>query len=222
MAVDRAKIAAAAQRNVQALRKTDASRVLYTPYDDEHEVRLRFRRLIDYGILEGNKPELALESLQTVLRLAERILEHPSEERFRRINTRNERSRRLIMQPKGVLQLMVNLGFREKTIDFETCYVFSQKNTNELRVGASMIKEVLARERGKFESEEEKQERQLAERRAHEEQIMLHFLDDRKSVAARAQRERHSGVQASKGIPARKPGTPRKADIVTIYGTEGK
>ncbi len=47
-------------------------------------------------------------------------------------------------------------------------------------------------------------------------QLHNHFLDDRKSVAARVQRERESGVQ-EKGLPRRK-GAPLKANIATIHG----
>lgn len=50
-------------------------------------------------------------------------------------------------------------------------YVFKGDNVNELRVGASMIKEALVRERKKLEDEKLKHEREEAERKAHEEKV---------------------------------------------------
>lgn len=55
--------------------------------------------------------------------------------------------------------------------DFVPYYVFRGDNVNELRVGASMIKEALVRERKKLEDEKHKHEREEAERKAHEEKV---------------------------------------------------
>ncbi|KAI0638194.1 hypothetical protein C8Q77DRAFT_416776 [Trametes polyzona] len=212
-----AKIAAAAERSVQSLKKQDPSRVLYTAFDGEYDVRQRFRKRIDRDVLESNRsPALAIRSLEIVLKLAENILEHPTEPRYRRFKISNEKIKKLVVEPKGVLQLVVDLGFREQVVDFEPCYVFRDKNTNELPVGASMIKEALARERKKVEEENAKRAREEEERKAHEEKIHLQFLDDRQSVAARAQRERHTGYAEVKGTPR------RKGNIATLHDKTDK
>ncbi|KAL1946793.1 hypothetical protein VTO73DRAFT_14897 [Trametes versicolor] len=209
---DRDKIAAAAQRNVQSLRKREPARVLYTSFDNEYEVRQRFRKRIDRDIL-GTHPDMhAVRPLE----LAENILAAPTDPDVRRFKMSNNTIKKLVIEPKGVLQLVVDLGFREKVEDFVPYYVFRGDNVNELRVGASMIKEALVRERKKLEDEKLKHEREEAERKAHEEKIHKNFLDDRLSVAARAQRERHSGYQV-KGIP-RPKGLSNGSNIATLQG----
>ncbi|KAI0335475.1 hypothetical protein GY45DRAFT_1333495 [Cubamyces sp. BRFM 1775] len=151
MAVDRAKVAAAAQRNVDALRKAEPAQVLYTPFDADWQARQAFRRRIYHDIIEANSgsPQLALQSLQTVLKLAENLLAEPEEPKYRKFRRHNGHIKRLVVDPMGVLQLVVDLGWRDKTIDFETWYVFTGKNYHNLRVGASVIKEVLRNERAR-------------------------------------------------------------------------
>ncbi|KAI0375645.1 hypothetical protein BV20DRAFT_7359 [Pilatotrama ljubarskyi] len=201
MAVDRAKLAAAAQRNLQHLRQTDPSRLLYTDFDPEHDDRQRFRKRIDRDIIAANSLGVALQSLRTVLKLAENILAEPTNERFRRFRITNDTVRRSIMEPRGVLQLVVDLGFREKAENYNPCYVFNAKAMNQLRIGASMIKEALARESLR-EDESEKIAREHAERQEAWQRARLQIQDDRKSVAARAQRERRSAYQKG-ALPAR-------------------
>ncbi|KAI0832428.1 hypothetical protein BC628DRAFT_1499247 [Trametes gibbosa] len=203
-AVDRSKIAAAAQRNVQLMRKTDPAQVLYTPFDGEYELRQRLRKRIDRDVLAVNALKVALQSLQLVAKLAENILANPSNPAFRRVKMHNERIKRLVVEPKGVLQLLIDIGFREKVEEFVPCYVFKRQSLNELRVGASMIKEAITREAKKQEDKELKKAREEMELTARMEKIHLQFLDDRLSVAARAQRERHAGYQDMSNMPRRK------------------
>ncbi|OJT03756.1 hypothetical protein TRAPUB_5578 [Trametes pubescens] len=206
---DRAKIAAAAQRNVQTLRKREPARVLYISFDNEYEVRQRFRKRIDRDILGTHSDKHAVRSLETVLKLAENILAAPTDPGVRRFKVSNNTIKKLVIEPKGVLQLVVDVE------DFVPYYVFRGNNVNELRIGASMIKEALVRERKQLEDEKLKHEREEAERKAHEEKIHKNFMDDRLSVAARAQRERHSGYV--KGI-LRPKGLSNGTNIVTLHG----
>ena len=129
MAVDRAKVAAAAQRNVDALRKADPAQVLYTPFDSEWSIRQAFRRRIYRDIFEsdsGNQ-QIALQSLQvrffnldlctaiylcvakTVLKLTENLLAKPEEPAYRKFRRHNGHIKRLVIEPKGVLQLVVDV-----------------------------------------------------------------------------------------------------------------
>ncbi|KAH9899862.1 hypothetical protein C8Q73DRAFT_337610 [Cubamyces lactineus] len=224
MAVDRAKIAAAAQRKVDALRQADPARLLYTPFDSEWQIRQAFRKRIYRDIIEPNSgnPQLALQSLQTVLKLAENLLAEPEEPTFRKFRRHNGHIKRLVVEPKGVLQLVIDLGWRDKTIDFETWYVFTGKNYHNLRVGASVIKEILRNVQTQQQEENDARSREEAERKSSEEKerLRVQFLDDRLSVAARAQRERRTGVKVDvKSISARKP-TPTEARIMTIHGEQ--
>ncbi|KAI9063238.1 hypothetical protein FKP32DRAFT_1592694 [Trametes sanguinea] len=184
--VDRDRIAAVTARRVHTLRAEEPTRLLYTNHDSEWTVRQEFRKRIDRDILATNSPKEAIESLEAVLSLAENILTQPDAPKFRRFRVRNERIKRVIVQPKGVLQLVVDLGFREKTEDLETYYAFSGRRTNELRIGALIIKEVLERERKAQEEEETRRAREEEEKQAHLVKQRQLFLDDRCKQNARA------------------------------------
>ncbi|KAI0719547.1 hypothetical protein C8T65DRAFT_635725 [Cerioporus squamosus] len=212
-AVDRAAVALAAQMRVMSLRKKP--QILHKSFDEEWDLRQDFRRRIDHDILEANSPKVAFESLKTVLRLAHNILANPGEKKYRRFKITNDHIKSKIVEPKGVMQLIMDLGFRIKAENFESFAVYSGKTYDQLRVGSAIIEEVLLREVQKQEEEETRREREKVELEAHKQKLHDQFLDDRLSVNARLQRERH--LPPEKGIPARKGG-PKKANVVTVHG----
>nr|VWO97755.1 Uncharacterized protein [Ganoderma boninense] len=211
--VNRNRVLHVTEARLKTLREDTPSQVLYMPHDEEHDKRQAFRKRVDY-ILGANKPAQAIESLkwQVVLELAHRILRDPEEKRVRRIKISNPRVQRTILVPKGVCELVVE---RE---DYSSCYVYSAKTYNTLRIGSAIIEEILEREVKKQEFEVQRQQREEEEQKELIEKLHNQFLDDRKSVAVRVQRERQSGVQ-EKGIPRRK-GAPLKSDIATIHGIQ--
>ncbi|TFK91799.1 hypothetical protein K466DRAFT_659744 [Polyporus arcularius HHB13444] len=188
---------------------------LYNSFDEEWDLRQAFRRRIDRDILEGNSPKVAIESLKTVLRLTRNILAHPEEEKYRRFKINNDHIKSKIVEPKGTMKLVMDLGFHIKAENFESYVVFTGKRYSELRVGSSIMEEILEREIKKQEEEESRREREKVELEAYKQKLHDQFLDDRQSVSARLQRERH--LPPEKGIPARKDG-PKIANIATIYG----
>ncbi|KAI0750811.1 hypothetical protein C8Q80DRAFT_532662 [Daedaleopsis nitida] len=215
--VDRTALASAAARRVAAIRQTTPSRTLYMPFDEEHDNRQKFRRRIDREILASNTPAVAIKSLKTVLTLARNILAKPDDPQYRRFKISNKRIQETVMVPKGVLQLVMDLGFRIKAEHHDSYCVYTAKTHNDLRVGSSVIEETLEREVRKAEEEERRREREEEERKAVEEKEHMRFLDDRKSVDARVARERR--LPPEKGIPARRKGGPVKpGNIVTLHG----
>ena len=55
--------------------------------------------------------------------------------------------------------------------NYDSYYVYSAKTHNTLRVGSSVIEEILEREVQKYEEELRRQEREAEERKAHEEKV---------------------------------------------------
>ncbi|KAI0774281.1 hypothetical protein C8Q74DRAFT_822727 [Fomes fomentarius] len=209
MSTQREDIAAAVTWRMANMRVTAPSQTLYMEFDEEHDLRQAFRRRIDREILEGNRSAVAIESLKVVLRLARNILGDPENPKYRRFRINNERIKRTVMSPKGVLQLVTDAE------NYDSYYVYTAKTHNSLRIGSSMIEEILEREVKKYEDEERRQEREKAEHEAHEAKLHLQFIDDRKSVNARVQRERHE--PRLKGIPARRKGPVKPGNIVTLH-----
>ncbi|KAM5540521.1 hypothetical protein V8D89_005979 [Ganoderma adspersum] len=211
--VDKQTILRATEVRLRTLGNKTPSQVLYLPHDEEHDQRQAFRKRVNY-VIGANKPAQAVESLKVVLELAHRILQDPEEKKVRRFKITNPKVQRTIMVPKGVCELVVELGFREKAEDYSGCYIYSRKTYNALRIGSTIIEEILEREVKKQEAEAQRRQREEEEQKELIEKLHNQFLDDRKSVAARNQRERESGVQ-EKGLPRRK-GAPLEANIVTI------
>ncbi|RDX55622.1 hypothetical protein OH76DRAFT_1397015 [Lentinus brumalis] len=143
------------------------------------------------------------------------ILAHPEEEKYRRFKINNDHIKSKIVEPKGSMELVMDLGFHIKAENFESYVLFTGKRYHELRVGSSIMEEILEREIKKQEEEETRRQREKVELEAYKQKLHDQFLDDRQSVSARLQRERH--LPPEKGIPARKGG-PKKANIATIHG----
>ncbi|OBZ70204.1 hypothetical protein A0H81_10037 [Grifola frondosa] len=182
MSQDREIIAAAALKRLQELRFTSP---LYKKFDEDHQRREKFRRLIDVGVLRPNSRSNAIKSLEVLLDLTKNILENKNDKKYHRFKTTNLKVKRFIMETPGVLQCCIELGFEEKAEDYQTYYVFKPKYMANLSVGASMIKEALDRERPKEEQERDALEKAKAEEIAHKVKIKKQFYDDRMTVANR-------------------------------------
>ncbi|KAI1786542.1 hypothetical protein LXA43DRAFT_1099161 [Ganoderma leucocontextum] len=231
--VDKEAILHAAEERIKELRKKTPSQILCRPHDEEHDKRQAFRRRVDY-IIGANKPAQAIQLCTQGLCLLNgnqgEFPVNPEEDKYRRFKITNDRVQKTIMVPEGVCDLLVDLGFREKhatqflnaifvdwqAVEYSSYYIYSAKSHNSLRVGSAIIEEILEREVKKHEEEMQRRQREEEEQKELIEKLHKQFLDDRKSVEARVQRERESGVQ-EKGIP-RPKGAPRKANIVTIHG----
>ncbi|KAK0212171.1 hypothetical protein DFS33DRAFT_1376667 [Desarmillaria ectypa] len=90
----------------------------FTDLDKGYKMCTDLRRMIDVGILgmvndhEASKEGVA--SLKTLLKLANNIIAHPEEEKFRRFRINNPRIRKDIVEPKGVLKFPIKMGFRQE------------------------------------------------------------------------------------------------------------
>ncbi|CCM01579.1 uncharacterized protein FIBRA_03639 [Fibroporia radiculosa] len=163
-----------------------------TPFGANHERRQEFRRMIDPGILRPNSSELALQSLQILKTLAENILAHPDEEKYRKFKPTNSKIKTLLVEPKGTLEYAVALGFRPDVVDFQPFYVFDTRRMTDLQIGLAIINETLSRQESKL----ERNQRVILEAKAAEaaakEKLKQQFLDDRKTTALRGQLERET------------------------------
>ncbi|OSX60225.1 hypothetical protein POSPLADRAFT_1066610 [Postia placenta MAD-698-R-SB12] len=208
-------VAAAIERRLQQQREqaeeAAAAAKVETSFDENYERRQEFRRLIDPGIVRPNAKELALESLQTLKMLAENILQHPGEEKYRRFKPTNSKIRRTLVEPKGTLEYAVEMGFRPEVENFQPFYIFDTRRTTDLNIGLAMINETLDRETSKKEREERAKREAKEAELAAKEKLKRQFLDDRKSTAMRQQREREAReALAAQRIssPSRPPASP--------------
>ncbi|KAH9853464.1 hypothetical protein C2E23DRAFT_821546 [Lenzites betulinus] len=207
---DHDAVAAAIERRMQVEREKAAAAVQPSSFDGKHERRQEFRRMIDPGILRPNPRPLALESLQTLLKLAQNIIDHPGEAKYQRFKPTNATIKRVLVDPRGTLEYAVALGFHPEVENFQPFYIFNKRYLDDLHIGAAMIKEALERELVK---EERDQRRRADEKAAHDAavaKVKQAFYDDRKGRAVVDERERIARAAAAANRAA---GSPAPAPI---------
>ncbi|KAF9221997.1 hypothetical protein BS17DRAFT_784256 [Gyrodon lividus] len=160
----------------------------------EHEQRQMFRRLIDPGIYRPNSKEVAMASLKTLSTIADNILREPVNPKYQQFKPTNDTIKHRLMEPKGALEYAIALGFSQKVKDFQPYYMFNTRKMEDLRMGATILKEAIDLENKKQECLQRNQEEQKAAAAAVAQNVKLAFLDDRKAKLLRDKRERELRV----------------------------
>ncbi|PBK65498.1 hypothetical protein ARMSODRAFT_1087398 [Armillaria solidipes] len=166
----------------------------FTDFDKGYQMRTELRRMIDVGILGMvNDHEASKEgvvSLKTLLRLANKIIDNPDKEKYQRFKINNPTIKKDIMQPKGVLEFAIKMGFRQqKVIDLETYRVFIPRYRDDLVLCASLLKKAIDREHLRLD-EGLKLARENEEKEEQRATAMKRFVDDRKKRDENDRRER--------------------------------
>ncbi|SJL14152.1 uncharacterized protein ARMOST_17607 [Armillaria ostoyae] len=166
----------------------------FTDFDKGYQMRTELRRMIDVGILgmindhEASKEGVA--SLKTLLKLANKIIENPDNEKYQRIKINNPTIKKDIMEVKGALEFAIKMGFRQRKVtEMEAYRVFIPKYRDDLVLCASLLEKAIERERLRVdeglklarENEEKEEQRAIA---------MKRFVDDRKKKEENDRRER--------------------------------
>lgn len=127
----------------------------------------------------------------TMKTIAENIINHPNEKKYRRFKTTNEKVQQTLILPKGVIEYIRKLGFEPEVeqADWQPYYTFNKRYMSDLKVGLLMINEALERELPKKAREERALEEASAADEAAKEKARKRIMDDRKSVHARIARE---------------------------------
>lgn len=185
--------AAAAERRIREARlHSSLVEGAHTPFDENHDKRQHFRRLIDPGILRPNSRDVALEALQTLKTLAGNIMKYPDDLKYHKFKPTNERIKRCLIQPAGTLEYAVALGFQPQVENFQPFYVFNKRHLSDLRIGTAILQEALERELVKEERAKHAREAEKAASEAAIANTKQAFMDDRKSRALQERRERET------------------------------
>ncbi|KAK1236609.1 hypothetical protein PQX77_000161 [Marasmius sp. AFHP31] len=156
----------------------------------EHEKRQHFRRLVDPGIMRPNAAPQALESLKTIQKLCQNIIDNPDNEKYQKIKSTNSKIEKDIVSPKGTVELLRELGFRPEVEEFQPYYKFNPTHMKDLQIGSKIIGETL-------QIHIEKEERAASARRLEKEaraqaaeKVKLAFMDDRRAKSELDEREK--------------------------------
>jgi len=176
---------------------TQANPTIYAPFDEHHEKRQEFRRLVDPNILRPNPRPIALEALNILCQLADNILKDSEDPKFHRFKPTNPKIKKYLVDSKGTIELARALGFEPEVDNFQPFYVFKKRKMMDLRIGSSVIKEILQQENLKEEQTARARAMEKAAAEAAVAKVKLAFMDDRKSTANRDQREKE--LRAARG-----------------------
>ncbi|OJA19013.1 hypothetical protein AZE42_00365 [Rhizopogon vesiculosus] len=179
--------AAAQRRNATAEHTIPESQLLR-----QHEQQKMFRRLIDPGIYRPNSPEAVMASLKTLSKIAQNLIKEPENPKFQQFKPTNDTIRQRLIETKGALEYAIAMGFRPEVKDFQPLYVWNQRRVEELRIGAQILQEAI----DLAEQKSARSQRNAAEAKAATEaatkNVLLAFMDDRKTKMLRDQRDRHN------------------------------
>ncbi|KAK7054274.1 PUB domain-containing protein [Favolaschia claudopus] len=173
-----ADLAAAAERRLQQRQAASPSELQFS--GAEHDLRQKFRRLIQPGILGRNADAQALASLKTLLTIAENLLNDFDNEKFRQFKPTNPLIKRNIIDPKGTVEYARELGFNPEVRDYQPYYTFNPRKKDHLRIGAEILRaqfELLEQKEARA-SQAKKEEKAVAAAAA--EKVRLAYEDDRK------------------------------------------
>ncbi|KAJ7700129.1 hypothetical protein B0H17DRAFT_901028, partial [Mycena rosella] len=182
-------LAAAAERRLRQHQGPSPSELQFS--GAEHDLRQKFRRLIDPGILRPNAKEQALASLKTLLLISENLLREPTNVKYQRFKPTNGLIKRNIIDPKGTVEYARELGFYPEVQDFQPYYTFNPRRMDNLRIGADMLRDAISLESDKqARAVQSKKEEKAVADAAAEKVIRLAYEDDRKMKLLRDQLEK--------------------------------
>ncbi|KAJ7095419.1 hypothetical protein B0H15DRAFT_112395 [Mycena belliarum] len=181
-------LAAAAERRLQQQQGPSPLELQFS--GAEHDLRQKFRRLIDPGILRPNPKAQALQSLKTLLLISDNLLRESDNPKYQRFKPTNSLIKRDLIDPKGTVEYARELGFYPEVEDFQPYYTFNPRRMVNLRIGADMLREVIALESDKQARAVHSKKEEKAVADAAAEKIRLAYEDDRKMKLMRDQLEK--------------------------------
>ncbi|KAK2466238.1 hypothetical protein APHAL10511_001880 [Amanita phalloides] len=174
----------------------------------ELERRQKFRRMIDPGITRPNSKDQVMSSLNTLLKIADKLKDEPDNPRYKQFRAMNPHIKRDLVEPKGTLEYAVEMGFRPEVKDFEPYYVHNSRYMDDLEIGRIILREFLDKENEKEEyaARSKKDEKLVAE--AVKLKVKMEFMEDRMNKAMRDEREREQRI-AKAEAGSKSPSAPR-------------
>ncbi|TFK56050.1 hypothetical protein OE88DRAFT_1652629 [Heliocybe sulcata] len=212
----RESIAAAAARRTQQQVADEEAR-----FAREHEKRQHFRRLVEPGILTRNSDEVSMAALRTLSMLADNLLREPDNPKFQRFKPTNTTIKQRLIEPKGALEYAIALGFLAEVEEFQPYYVHNKRYTDDLRIGAAILHEVLDRKSEQLERTKRWKEQDKAAAAAAAKNVQLAFMDDRKSKMLNDKREKELREARAAAAARRQSMSPPTSPAVSAVRMTG-
>ncbi|CAK5275540.1 unnamed protein product [Mycena citricolor] len=187
----------------------------------EHDLRQKFRRLIDPGILRPNAEAQAAASLKILLTISENLLREPDNPKYQKFKPTNSIIKRDIIDPKGTVEYARELGFSPEVDDFQPYYVFNPRKMVNLRIGAAMLKEAVELGTQKETRKAHAKKTEKAAIQAAADKVRLAYEDDRKRKLQNDQLEKERRDARMAAAARRAEEQAQRADEAAVEKEEG-
>jgi len=167
------------------------------------------------------------EMLSTI---AENLLKDPENEKFKKFKPTNTLIKKNLVEVKGAVEYAVAMGFRAEVENFQPYYSFvaSPRNQDNLRIGASVLKETVDRIKLKEEQERLNRVDPKAVQREIAMKVKLAYDDDRKEKKLRDELERQGrearaanrGAAPTSSAPRSISGLPAEENLNEEFHTQ--
>lgn len=176
----------------------------------ERDTRQEFRRLLDPGIARGTSESALLSTLKMLSTIAENLLRDPGNEKYQRFKPTNALIKQHLVEAKGALEYAIALGFRAEVVHFQPYYSFhsTPKNMDNLRIGASVLKEAVDRINQKHEQAKLNKVDPKAVQKQIAQKVKLAYEDDRKEKKRRGELEKQVREARAAAAAAKKAAGP--------------
>ncbi|OCF37404.1 hypothetical protein I316_00525 [Kwoniella heveanensis BCC8398] len=189
--------AAAAAARLNALNNANAAasgsgRTAWIPSEKEdRELRIKFGRLLDRGIVRDNGYRQSAEAVETLLKIANNIIES-DDPKFRTLKATNSMLKNKVLAARGGHDYLIALGFRTQTVNFSQQYVFSAtlKKMHELKIGAEILNDHIAALQKRVSLANQSVVNGASVEAARRAAALAEIEADRDTVKARVERER--------------------------------
>ncbi|RUP49863.1 hypothetical protein BC936DRAFT_141171 [Jimgerdemannia flammicorona] len=183
------------------------------PPDDELLLRRRLENILTTQIFRENPPATSFACLRLVLTLITNILDHPGESNYHGVKTKNKRIHsELIVVPGGV-DLIVELGFRRRVIEFEEKYMFEAANEvgfARLGVGRQELEASLRKAEERKLTAERMAQGEKDEKELRKKQVLIEIEEDRQRRKVRDERAKAARRNTGDSVDVEERGTDEK------------
>ncbi|WWD21439.1 hypothetical protein CI109_105924 [Kwoniella shandongensis] len=164
----------------------------YKPTEKEdRELRVKFGRLLDRGIVRDNGYKQSLEAVETLIKIATNI-QNSDDPKYRTLKASNTLLKNKVLAVKGGQDYLIALGFRTQAIDFTHHFVFQKtlKKMHELEIGVTTLKDHVEALQKRVENSSKSAIAHAQEEAARKANALREIEADRDLVKTRVERER--------------------------------
>ncbi|KAK8847349.1 hypothetical protein IAR55_005206 [Kwoniella newhampshirensis] len=158
---------------------------------EDRELRLKFGRLLDRGIVRDNGYKQSLEAVETLIKIASNI-QNSDDPKYRTLKASNSLLKNKVLSVKGGQDYLIALGFRTQAIDFTQHFVFHKtlKRMHELEIGVATLKDHVDNLQKRVDNSSKSVIAHAQEEAARKANALREIEADRDLVKARVERER--------------------------------